>query len=545
MQQGVRARGGMLAGCSFAAAVVAACFAGCSSKGGGTFDPPLSSSSGNQGPGGGSDGSDDDATTGSVQFGDDGGGLTLLLDGAVPDRAPPSPSCKLPGLWCYQTSPPCTTSLSGTVFDPAGQVPLSGIVVYVVADPSKPLDTITTGTSTCSACNTKIDNYMALAVTDTKGHFSMTGVPATTGVPIVVQAGKWRREVTLASVTQCQDNPVSDGTLRLPRNKKEGDMPEMALLTGGCDDMACFLMNMGIDPAEFGAPQAGGRVDVYQGNSMPLGVGGAGPTLSNGTPGNCTNTSCPLWASRQSFEYYDMAIFSCQCSEMTNVSETPAGYTALHDWLDEGGKVFASHYHYTWFKNNPDPKWVATATWLGSSIAGGSGNEDVDTTFTQGSTFAQWMSNVGALASSGPPPTIALSNMASSVGAVNAATTQRWIYQPTALLPEGGTGEETKYLSFLTPIGGTTLPAGDGGAEGGSSETTTYCGKAVFTDLHTSSGLFATAMSVPADCKSAPLTAQQKALEYLFFDLAACVAPEDKPPPMPPPNPPPPPPPPQ
>jgi hypothetical protein len=51
-------------------------------------------------------------------------------------------------------------------------------------------------------------------------------------------------------------------------------------------------------------------------------------------------------------------------------------------------------------------------------------------------------------------------------------------------------------------------------------------------------------MNVPGDCTVAPLTAQQKALEYLFFDLAACVAPENVPTPTPPPNPPPPPPPP-
>lgn len=61
----------------------------------------------------------------------------------------------------------------------------------------------------------------------------------------------------------------------------------------------------------------------------------------------------------------------------------------------------------------------------------------------------------------------------------------------------------------------------------------------MFTDLHANSGLFAQAMNVPGDCRAGPLTAQQKALEYLFFNLAACVAPEGKPMPMPPPNPPP------
>jgi hypothetical protein len=544
MQRNARSRVSLLACASFAAILVAVCFAGCGTKSGGSgFTPPPDQPFGS--PSQNDDASDDGTTSSQGGFGD-GGLIALTLDADVPDRAPPPPTCKLPGLWCYQTTAPCTTSLSGKVFDPAGSVPLSGVVVYAVADPTVALDKITTGTNSCSACTTKVDNYMALAVTDAAGHFSMTGVPATTSVPIVVQAGKWRREVMLSSVTKCQDNAVQDGTLRLPKNKTEGDMPEMALLTGGCDDMACFLMNIGIDPNEFGAPHAGGHVDVYQGNSSPLGVPGTGPGLSNGTPGNCTNTSCPLWASKASFEYYDMAIFSCECDEQgggdaaaSNGNETVAGYTHLHDWLNEGGKVFASHYHYTWFRDNPDPAWAATATWLGSSIALGMGTDDIDTSFAKGAAFAQWMGNVGALTSSGPPPTIALASVASSVSNVNTATTSRWIYDPTT------SPNDTKYMSFLTPIGGTTLPVGDAGAEGGTSESKVYCGKAVFTDLHTSSGLFATAANVPGDCKAAPLTAQQKALEYLFFDLAACVAPEDMPVPMPPPNPPPPPPPPQ
>jgi hypothetical protein len=65
-----------------------------------------------------------------------------------------------------------------------------------------------------------------------------------------------------------------------------------------------------------------------------------------------------------------------------------------------------------------------------------------------------------------------------------------------------------------------------------------YCGKAVFTDLHSSSSLTATATSVPANCTVGPLTPQQKALEFLFFDLSSCVSDDTmQPPPLPPPLP--------
>ena len=42
---------------------------------------------------------------------------------------------------------------------------------------------------------------------------------------------------------------------------------------------------------------------------------------------------------------------------------------------------------------------------------------------------------------------------------------------------------------------------------------------------------------MPADCKAADLTAQQKALEFLFFDLSACVMPDTIIPTTPPPTP--------
>jgi hypothetical protein len=530
--------------CFFSALVTlaASAFTGCGAKekgGSGFVDPTTGGSSSGASSGASSGSSGDDGS--SSLFGDAGDlGTFTLIDGAAPDRAAPAGNCKLPGLWCYQTST-CTTELSGTVFDPAGQVPLSNVVVYVPADPSKALTKITTGTNSCSACSSQIDNYMALAVTDVNGHFTMKGVPATTAVPVVVQIGKWRREVTLASVTACKGsgttyvNKVPDGVLRLPRNRGEGDIPQMAVATGGADDLGCFLREMGLDAAEYGAPNAGKRLDIYQGVN--------GPNLTGGGGGNCASNGCPLWASKSSLEYYDIVLLACEGAthpetkggSATTASPGPAttNTQALHDWLSEGGKVFATHFHYFWFTNAPTD-FQNIATWLGTSAAGGGGTYTVDTSFNRGQVFDNWLTSPGVAAATGT--SITLSNVATSVGDVS-SNAQRWIYgppNPLRLLTTPDAGDETKYLSFLTPIGGNKV-MGDAG------ESTIYCGKAVFSDLHTSGRPSA---DVPGSCPTTGLTAQQKALEYLFFDLAACVAPPNAPPPTPPENPPPPPPPP-
>jgi hypothetical protein len=83
--------------------------------------------------------------------------------------------------------------------------------------------TISSGTSSCSACDSNLgNNYLAIAATDSKGNFTLTGVPATTNVPVVVQTGKWRRTITIAGgIRSCENNVVPDKALRLPQSIKD------------------------------------------------------------------------------------------------------------------------------------------------------------------------------------------------------------------------------------------------------------------------------------------------------------------------------------
>lgn len=55
------------------------------------------------------------------------------------------------------------------------------------------------------------------------------------------------------------------------------------------------------------------------------------------------------------------------------------------------------------------------------------------------------------------------------------------------------------------------------------------CGRGVMSDIHVSGGLSAT--TIPTTCGTTDLTAQERALEFLFFDLSSCVQ-DDKIPPI-------------
>src|SRR5579859_7338268 len=341
-----------------------------------------------------------DAAAGFGTQGDDGtvsGAVSGMPSGTFASTSAPAPTCQTGTGWSCAVNTSCgnsPTTLTGKVYDPAGTNPLYDVVVFIPNDVSK-LPAITPGTRSCNTCDTSIGDYVAATLTDATGSFTLSNVPTGKGVPVVVQIGKWRRVVSI-DTTDCKTTTAAKGALRLPRNQKEGSLPQMALLTGGFDNLGCFPAALGLDPGEYSAPHGGGRLDIYQGLNTPLGVTiGNGPGLSSGgAAGNCTTASCPLWSTKPDLEYYDIVLLACEGDE-ANQTKPASAMQAMHDWLDEGGKVFATHFQYTWFKNNPNTDFQSAATWLGTSVAFGAGNYAIDTSFPKGKIFHDWLANVG------------------------------------------------------------------------------------------------------------------------------------------------------
>src|SRR5581483_5908413 len=219
-----------------------------------------------------------------------------MLDDAGP---PPRGPCE--GLKCQQQN--CangkTTQLSGTIFMPNGTLPAYNAVVYV---PNAPLDNIVAGAS-CDQCGTNVSGKpIVTTLTDASGHFVLNDVPAGTDIPLVVQLGKWRRKFILPSVNACEENPVPPGVLRLPKKRSEGDMPRIAITTGGCDPLACILPKIGIDASEYSVSSGSASKVV-----MYAGEGGSGPT-------GITSAS-NLWNDVNELKKFDIVMLSCECSE--------------------------------------------------------------------------------------------------------------------------------------------------------------------------------------------------------------------------------------
>jgi hypothetical protein len=436
------------------------------------------------------------------------------------------PSGPCTGLRCQVTTcnlgpcaePACpagsVTTVSGTVYEPAGKVPLYNAKVFI---PNGTLATIVDGAN-CEVCNATSGDPITEANTDANGHFVLNNAPVGAAIPLVVQIGKWRRQTTIP-VTRCIENVLTDHELtRLPRNKSEGNIPKIALTTGGLDALECLLRKIGIADSEFTPETGDGRVNLYAGGKAGGTTITAGNTPSAGTDhyradmnGGAPFTDAETWwESADNLKKYDIILHSCEGLQFpgsgTGVGDqrnkSAAALAAMQAYADAGGRIFASHWHNYWIERGPAP-WPTVARFNHQGDPGANFVTTIDTTHTSGAALSQWLVNVGA---STTPGQLVIQGGKRTVGAVQGATL-RWAYNGT------GQNAAVQYMSFQTPVGAGST-----------------CGKVVFSDLHVTSGS-GTAMeddsdvslAFPDGCRTTDLTPQEKALLFMLFDLSSCV----------------------
>ncbi len=376
--------------------------------------------------------------------------------------------------------PGATTTITGTVV--AGTLPAFGApdpiynaLVYV---PNAPVAPFPAGVS-CNHCGVDVSGEPLVATnTAANGTFTLTNVPVGSNIPLVIQLGRWRRVVTIPTVTACGTTALPPALTRMPRNQAEGDIPKMAIATGRADGLECVLMKMGIDLAEFTQPSGTGRVHMYVANGADLGPG--------------TPPASQLTGSSAALAGYDMVLLPCEGSP---VAKIPTQQQNLVDYTSAGGRLFTTHYSYTWLHNIAP--FSSTATFNGSTTGSPATTTGiVDTSFLGGQALSAWMGAVGALSG---PDRFPIAEPRHNLDAV-APSSQRYV-------SDSANGKPLQY-AFPTPVG--AAPA-------------SQCGRVVFGTFHVVSATLTNGTTFPAACRPGPMTAQEKDLEFMLLDLANCI----------------------
>jgi hypothetical protein len=303
------------------------------------------------------------------------------------------------------------------------------------------------------------------------------------------------------------DNPLAADQTRLPRNQSEGDIPLIAITTGGADSMECLPRRLGIDDAEFTAGTGTGRIHLYRGaeDSDMDAADTFSPTLNAGASFLSADA---LWASTESLSKYDIVVLSCE--GFLDV-KPKASSDAMYEYASLGGRIFASHWHHSWFSAGPDLV-RQIGTWSDRIDPAVSPTmATINTSFAKGQALSDWLVNVGA---SSTPGQIAINEARDNVQFVNASQATQWMTIQNDLYPEAP--DAVEYLSFNAPL---------------DAAPDQQCGRAVYTDLHVSStGADVPGAPFPEGCEVRDLSAEEKAVAFMLFDLSACLIPDDEPP---------------
>jgi hypothetical protein len=188
--------------------------------------------------------------------------------------------------------------------------------------------------------------------------------------------------------------------------------------------------------------------------------------------------------------------------------------------------VFATHYSYVWLTNstgtaasNTAPKpFFQTAGWMVNQNSADSATGYVDQTL-QGDTgtqarriaFAQWLQLVGASTTIGQILVNVVRQDFNSVSALPATMAgtpaQQWLYSTTTPFTA------PLHYTFDTPVAYAPDPV-----------PTTQCGRVLYSDFHVSDAVSGGA-TFPTECTTGTMSAQEKTLEFMLFDLASCIGP--------------------
>jgi hypothetical protein len=484
-----------------------------------------------------------------------GGGKACVLCSAIPD-------CKSAG---------DVTHLSGRVVTPgrddanaANQIGVPNAIVYILqtADPGA-LPAFSAGIpangTSCDRCEDQdLGPVLNGTVTDATGHFTLNEfIPVGQEFLLVVKAGRFRRatKYTLPASAACQTTTLPatlpDNPARLPRSMTDGsgvNIPRIAVTTGRVDAMECVLEKMGLAHSEFSNPatpvsSGAPRINLYRGGELA--------TPSGASIDAMTPHDSKLYGDLAQLESYDILVSDCEGTGWDeNFTERDANGTKVREFLNRGGRMFASHLSFSWlYQNGTQPYAASTAIETGLGPAGtwattsdqatvgiGAISQGRPNTAPRVQNFSDWMVNEGI--TTAPNYTFTI-NEPRSMSTGLGPSSEEFVYLQDGI-------KRTQQFSFNTPYG---APQAE------------VCGRVAYSGFHvavaSAAGGAGGASGVggaggaggrgggrppvipagnPFDNAEFPkhcagdLTNQEKVLLYMLFDLGACIGVE--PPPM-------------
>jgi hypothetical protein len=438
---------------------------------------------------------------------------------------------------------PQVTMLSGRVITPGrsdtdvgNQVGVPNATVYLLrTSDSAELPAMPTGIPAdglaCDRCEDQnLGPVLAGDVTDATGAFTIEEyVPVGVELVLVVKAGRFRRATTLtlpadaACQTTMLPTTLPDNPTRLPRDMADGigvNIPRIAVTTGPIDAMECVLEKMGLAHTEFANPGGTQRIHLFRGGD-PANMQtppGSGARMDDMTPHADT-----LYGSVPTILGYDLVVSDCEGADWdSDFSERTAMGASVVEFVNRGGRMFASHLSYSWLHENgtqPYSEKMALTTGLGPA---GTWATTSDTQANNGAgvisigrpnasprvqNFADWMVNEGVTMA---PYYDFMIREPRSTNQTLGPTSEEFVHITDGTM-------RTQQFSFNTPYG---------------APETAACGRVAYSGFHVAAagggGNAFQNVIFPAHC-SGDLTDQEKVLLYMLFDLGACIG--DFPPP--------------
>ena len=206
-----------------------------------------------------------------------------------------------------------------------------------------------------------------------------------------------------------------------------------------------------------------------------------------------------------------MTVLSCEGSTSKYVAMKPqASIDNVANYVNGGGRLFVSHLHFYWLVNRPADLATSATPYDEMDQLGDNIVLTVNQTFPKGRALAQWLNTSGG-------------EREPDARAAHGERLRALRQHRQRARPASGctspSPRSSQYLSFNTPVG---------------TPEEMQCGKVVFTDIHIQKSVGSTGgddsdpgKPFPSGCKTNEMSPQAKALEFLFFDLSACVLPDD------------------